>query len=142
MRISAIIAGILLGVVSAKRSVDRWNWSNNIEFSAKYFEQPETLEELQNTVKNASGKVKVVGTAHSFTDIADTEGTQINLDKFNDISVNTDTFEVTFGAGINYSKLIEALTEKKMALLGLPSLPHINVVGSVTTGTHSAGLHK
>ena len=52
------------------------------------------------------------------------------------------TFEVTFGAGINYSKLIEALKEKKMALLGLPSLPHINVVGSIVTGTHSAGLHK
>ena len=142
MRISAIISGILLGIVTAKRSVDRWNWSHNIEFSAKYIEQPATVEELQSTVKNATGKVKVVGTAHSFNDIADTEGTQINLDKFNDISVDLDTFSVTFGAGINYSKLIKALTENKMSLLGLPSLPHINIVGSVVTGTHSAGLHK
>ena len=49
---------------------------------------------------------------------------------------------VTFGAGVTYTKLIEKLVEAKMALPNLPSLPHINVVGSVVTGTHGGGIRN
>jgi len=47
---------------------------------------------------------------------------------------------VTFGAGITYSQLIAALAENKLALPNVPSLPHLNVVGSVVTGTHGSGI--
>ena len=59
----------------AIRSVDRWNWSNNIEFTALHFEQPATVDELTEVVKTyRKSQIKVVGTAHSFNDIADTDG--------------------------------------------------------------------
>lgn len=47
---------------------------------------------------------------------------------------------VRFGAGVTYTTLIKALVERKLALPNLPSLPHLNVVGSVVTGTHGSGI--
>ena len=62
------------------------------------------------------------------------------MSKMNEIMVDPENKQVTFGAGVTYSMLIEALKEKKMSLKNLPSLPHINVVGSVVTGTHGSGI--
>lgn len=82
------------------------------------------------------------GTAHSFSDIADTDGLHISLANFTDIAVDASQRSVTFGAGVTFTMLIKALTEHKMALRNLPSLPHINVVGSVVTGTHGSGMEN
>lgn len=47
-----------------------------------------------------------------------------------------------FGAGVTYSTLMKAIAEHgAYAIENLPSLPHINVVGSMLTGTHGSG-HK
>ena len=148
--LATLVLGAVLvadtATVTAKKSLDRWNWSNNIEFTAKLVEKPTTVEGIQTAVKSAKGQVKVVGTAHSFSDIADTDGTHITLENFTDIKVDTESRQdlrtVTFGAGITYTQLINALKAEKMALYNLPSLPHINVVGSVVTGTHGSGIDK
>ena len=138
---SLLIAAVALVMdeAAAVKSLERWNWSHNIEFTAKKVETPKLTYELVEAVTEARGRVKVVGTAHSFNDIADTDGTHISLQNFKDISVDTTNNTVTFGAGITYTELIKALVPKKMALLNLPSLPHLNVVGSVVTGTHGSG---
>ena len=91
----ATFASLVLGAIfvsestMAMKSLDRWNWSHNIEFTAKKVEQPTTVEEVQTAVKDARGNVKVVGTAHSFSDIADTDGTHITLKNFTDITVDS-----------------------------------------------------
>ena len=49
----ACIASLILGAAliadeaTAVKSLDRWNWSNNIEFTAKQVIQPKSVEELQ-----------------------------------------------------------------------------------------------
>ena len=48
---------------------------------------------------------------------------------------------VTFGAGVRYIELLDALVKAHMALAVLPSLPHLNVVGSVVTGTHGGCIN-
>ena len=85
--------------------------------------------------------MKVVGTGYSFNDIADTPGTQVSLARFTGIEVHHDSEAVTVGAGVTYTVLIEALTHEQLALPNLPSLPHLNVVGSVVTGAHGGGIH-
>jgi len=47
---------------------------------------------------------------------------------------------VIFGAGVTYSDLIKELAAQKLALPVLPSLPHVNVIGSLVTGTHGGGV--
>ena len=58
----ASLATLVLGavltadqVVNANKSLDRWNWSNNIQFTAKKLIEPSSVEELQSTVKDARG---------------------------------------------------------------------------------------
>ena len=52
-----------------------------------------------------------------------------------------DQYQVRFGAGMTYSQLIKAVDAEGLAIQNLPSLPHINIVGSMLTGTHGSG-HK
>ena len=49
----ASLATLVLGavltadqVVNANKSLDRWNWSNNIQFTAKKLIEPSSVEEL------------------------------------------------------------------------------------------------
>ena len=124
----------------AIKSVDRWNWSKTIEFTAKHLELPRSADELSELVSEAKKHVRVVGTAHSFSDIADTDGLHIAMDNMTDIVVDKQAMKVRFGAGVTYTMLIKALKKEGMALPNLPSLPHLNVVGSVVTGTHGGGI--
>lgn len=50
--------------------------------------------------------------------------------------------EVSFGAGCIYSDLLIAVDAAGKALPNLPSLPHINVVGSMVTTTHGSGYKQ
>jgi len=84
-------------------------------------------------------RVKVVGTRHSFNEIADTDGIHVSLANFESVAVSD--IDVTIGAGVTYSKLIEVLVKHKLAIENLPSLPHVNVVGSLVTGTHGGGVN-
>ena len=45
------------------------NWSENIRFSSAPIHAPKTIEELQEIVR-VSRKVRVLGSRHSFNDVA------------------------------------------------------------------------
>ena len=47
-----------------------------------------------------------MGSGHSFNDLADTDGTHIDLSKFDEITVDLDEMTVTIGAGVTYDKLL------------------------------------
>src|SRR6478752_8399372 len=53
------------------------NWSGNVHFSAADQASPSTVEELQEVV-TSSARVRALGTAHSFSTVADTTGTLIS----------------------------------------------------------------
>lgn len=86
--------------------------------------------------------VKIHGSNHTFNNIGDTVdgGVFISLANFKNITVCDDS--VSFGAGTTYSELIKSVAAKGKALPNLPSLPHINVVGSMMTATHGSGYHE
>ena len=54
------------------------NWAGNLTFSAEEFIEIESIPQLQKIVEK-SKKLKVLGAGHSFSDIADTNGTLISL---------------------------------------------------------------
>ena len=98
---SLMIVGALTAANSA--TLERWNWSSSIKFTAKTVESPSTVAELSSLIKETRKNIRVVGTAHSFSDIADTDGTHITLEKFQDIKVESSALSVTFGAGVTYT---------------------------------------
>lgn len=61
------------------------------------------------------------------------------MQNFKDISILGS--RATFGAGITYAELTSHIAKKGFALANMPSTPHLNIVGSVITGSHGSG-HK
>lgn len=86
--------------------------------------------------------LKVQGSGHTFNEIADTVegGALLSLVNMKDITVTEG--EISFGAGCIYYDLIKAADASNQAIPNLPSLPHINVVGSMVTTTHGSGHNQ
>jgi xylitol oxidase len=120
-------------------SVQLQNWSGHHTFSAARLHQPHTVEELQAIVK-ASRKLKVIGTRHSFNNIADSTEDLISLDQMEQtLTIDRERQTVTVNAGITYGRLCGQLHEQGYALHNMASLPHITVAGAIATATHGSG---
>jgi len=95
------------------------------------------VAELQALVAG-SPRIRALGSRHSFTDLADTDGVQVSLDGLaSEIEFGEGSVRVS--AGIRYGDLAAALVPRGLALANLASLPHISVAGAVATGTHGSG---
>ena len=115
------------------------NWASNYSYKAARWHQPETAEQLQELVGRCR-KVKVLGSRHSFNDIADTTEDLISLEKFDYIeAVDRERRTVTIGGGVRYGQLCRQLHNEGFALPNLASLPHISVAGACATATHGSG---
>jgi FAD/FMN-containing dehydrogenase len=117
----------------------RANWAGNITFSAPEFRRPSTLSELRAVVGRAS-RVRVLGTGHSFNDMADSPGTQVSLaDLPPRVEFDSAAALVQVPAAMSYATLAARLDRQGFALRNLASLPHISVAGATATGTHGSG---
>lgn len=116
------------------------NWAGNIDFSARQWAVPTSIEALQETVARAQ-KVRAAGTRHSFNRIADCDQTMVSLENFNRVvSLDREKQTVTLEAGIRYGELCHYLAGEGFAIHNLASLVHIGVMGACATATHGSGL--
>jgi xylitol oxidase len=116
------------------------NWSGNYTYRAARLHEPATLDELRGIVRGASS-LRVLGSRHSFNDIADTTGDQVSLAGLDpDIRIDQDAATVSFSAGTRYGDLARVLRPAGWALHNLASLPHISVAGAIATATHGSGI--
>ncbi|MDQ6741768.1 MAG: FAD-binding protein, partial [Candidatus Dormibacteraeota bacterium] len=114
------------------------NWAGNYEYRARKLHRPSTVEQVQEIVARADS-VHVLGSRHSFNDIADSDEL-IRLDGLpGDVAVDHSRSTVSFGGGVTYGELALALNAEGLALHNLASLPHISVAGAVMTATHGSG---
>lgn len=114
------------------------NWAGNYEYGAERLHRPSTIEELQEIVAAAS-RVRVLGSRHSFSDIADSREL-ITLEGLPaDVVVDRAAGTVSLNAGMKYGELARRLNEEGLALHNLASLPHISVAGAVATASHGSG---
>ena len=114
------------------------NWAGNYTYRARKLHRPSTIEQLQEIVANAPN-VRVLGSRHSFNDIADSAELVALEDMPKDVSVDHATNTVSFNAALKYGELVETLRAEGVALHNLASLPHISVAGAVATATHGSG---
>jgi xylitol oxidase len=114
------------------------NWAGNYTYRAQKMHRPSTIEQLQEIIVKAPW-VRVLGSRHSFNDIADSREL-ITLEEMPmDVVVDHATDTVSFNAALKYGELVETLTKEGVALHNLASLPHISVAGAVATATHGSG---
>src|SRR5258708_16378034 len=115
------------------------NWAGNYTYRARGLHFPETIEQVQELV-NSSSKLKVLGSRHSFNDIADSPGDLISLDHFDRLlAIDRERHTVTVDAGVRYGQICRELEREGYALHNLASLPHISVAGACATATHGSG---
>ena len=117
----------------------RTNWAGNYTFTASELRLATSVADAQSIVASA-GKVRVLGSGHSFNDIADCEGIQLSLEGLERVvRLDPDRRRVTVDGGIRYGDLAPVLHANGWALANLASLPHISVAGAVMTATHGSG---
>ena len=115
------------------------NWAGNITFGAARVHRPGTLDDLRSVVA-ASDRVRALGSAHSFSPVADTTADLVAVAGLPArVDVSADRTTATVAAGMRYGEVAVALQADGLALHNLGSLPHISVAGAVATGTHGSG---
>ena len=118
----------------------RKNWAGNVAFRAADLSRPATVGELQALVAR-TGRIRALGTGHSFNDIADSPGTQVSVAGLPpEVEIDSAASVAQVAAGLTYAELAVRLDEKGFALGNLASLPHISVAGACATATHGSGL--
>lgn len=120
-------------------SAERTNWAGNLTYAATRVHTPSSVQELQDLVAQ-SGRIRALGSRHSFSDVADTTAELVSLAGLpSRIEVDRTHRTVTVAAGLRYGDLATQLQRKGWALHNLGSLPHISVAGAVATATHGSG---
>jgi alditol oxidase len=119
----------------------QFNWSGTYRYAFDTILAPASVRELQDLVAGSS-QVKVVGSRHSFTGIADGILAVSVAGLPAAIEVSSDRQTVSVPAGITYGALARHLHKEGLALANLASLPHISVAGAIATATHGSGQNN
>ncbi len=114
------------------------NWGGNYVYRARQIYAPSSVEELQEIV-SGSRRVRVLGSRHSFTGIADSAELVTLAGIRPDIVIDSDAEAVSFGGELRYGELAVELERHGLALGNLGSLPHLTVAGAISTATHGSG---
>jgi xylitol oxidase len=116
------------------------NWAGTHTFTAPRILNASTVEQVQDAVRTRAGRVRALGTRHSFHGIADTDGTLITVTGVApDPRLDEAARTVTVGGGTRYGDLALWLEDHGWALHNMGSLPHISVAGATATATHGSG---
>ncbi len=115
------------------------NWANNLTYSAREVLRPGSVAELQTMLQSRS-RIKVLGTGHSFNDIADCEDTLLLLaDMPQEMNISAAAGTARASAGLTFGALGAYLHQHGYALPNFASLPHISLAGAYATATHGSG---
>ena len=80
------------------------NWAGNYTYRAKRIHRPESVDELRSIVA-AAPRIRVLGSRHSFNEIADSMEL-VSLEALPaDMVVDRDAGKVSFGAAMRYGDL-------------------------------------
>ena len=118
------------------------NWAGNQRTVAARELRPDSADELAAIIRAAAGDggtVKAVGSGHSFTPAAITDGTRLFLDALaGPVRVDAATRRVTVGAGTTIRQLNQILAEHGLAMPNLGDIDAQTVAGAIATPARSA----
>lgn len=128
--------------VSGKSGTWR-NWAGNVTAHPVREVVPASVEELSAAVCKAAEdglRVKAVGTGHSFTAAAATDGVLIRPQLLTGIRrIDREAATVTVEAGTPLKRLNVALAREGLSLTNMGDIMEQTVSGATSTGTHGTG---
>ncbi|MER7718213.1 D-arabinono-1,4-lactone oxidase [Streptomyces flaveolus] len=130
------------GKTSGKNRTWR-NWGGNVSARPAREVAPASVDELAEALRRAAEdglRVKAVGTGHSFTSIAATDGVLIRPHLLTGIRrIDRDAMTVTVEAGTPLKRLNLALAREGLSLTNMGDIMEQTVSGATSTGTHGTG---
>ncbi|MFJ3698327.1 D-arabinono-1,4-lactone oxidase [Streptomyces sp. NPDC090052] len=129
---------------TAVRRAGTWrNWAGNVTARPAREVTPASAAELADAVRRAADeglKVKAVGTGHSFTAAAATDGLLIRPGLLTGIrEIDRAAGTVTVEAGTPLKRLNQALAREGLTLTNMGDIMDQTVAGATSTGTHGTG---
>jgi FAD-linked oxidoreductase len=119
------------------------NWAGNVSARPARAATPSSVGELAEEVRRAAAdglRVKPVGTGHSFTAVAATDGVHIRPDLLTGIrDIDREAGTVTVEAGTPLKRLNVALAREGLSLTNMGDIMEQTVAGATSTGTHGTG---
>jgi L-gulonolactone oxidase len=119
------------------------NWGGNVSARPARQVTPASVEEVSAAVRMAAEdglKVKAVGTGHSFTSIAATDGVLIGPQLLTGVrNIDRAAMTVTVEAGTPLKRLNAALAREGLSLTNMGDIMEQTVSGATSTGTHGTG---
>ena len=120
------------------------NWGGNQVAHPQDVQHPRDVEDVAALVKRAATegrRVKAVGSGHSFTAVAATDGVHVDLDRMgNVISADVSSGLVTVQAGIPLHRLNAELAARGLAMSNLGDIDQQTIAGATSTSTHGTGI--
>ncbi|NJP31210.1 D-arabinono-1,4-lactone oxidase [Micromonospora thermarum] len=131
-------------MVAAAPSVTAWaNWAGNQRGTATAVLRPTSVDDVADAVRAAAAageRIRAVGSGHSFTAVALTDGHRMELsDLDTGVRVDVDRRLVTVPAGMTLHALNRLLAGHGLALPNLGDIDAQTVAGAISTGTHGTG---
>ena len=132
-----------MGSTASGRNGTWRNWGGNVGARPVREVEPASVEELAAAVRRAAEdglKVKAVGSGHSFTAIAATDGVMIRPQLLTGIRhIDRAAGTVTVEAGTPLRRLNAALAREGLSLTNMGDIMVQTVSGATSTGTHGTG---
>jgi len=120
------------------------NWAGDQRCAPIAIERPSSEQELADLVGRACERgqqLRAVGSGHSFTDTACTDGVMVDLSTMGRlIAVDPSTGLVTVEAGIKLYALGPVLAERGLALENQGDIDRQALAGALATATHGTGV--
>ncbi|MFH9742365.1 D-arabinono-1,4-lactone oxidase [Streptomyces roseolus] len=132
------------GPGSARTAGSPWrNWAGNVTSRPVREVSPASADELAAELRRAARdglRVKTVGTGHSFTPIAATDGVLVRPDLLTGIRrIDRAAMTVTVASGTPLKRLNVALAREGLSLTNMGDIMEQTVAGATSTGTHGTG---
>ncbi|WP_329018023.1 FAD-binding protein [Micromonospora rifamycinica] len=119
------------------------NWAGNQHSVATAILRPTTVEDIAEAVLDVAGageRIRVVGSGHSFTPIALSDGRRMELSGLRtDVRIDRNARLVTVPAGTTLRALNALLAEHGLAMPNLGDIDAQTIAGAISTGTHGTG---
>ena len=122
---------------------NRWsNWSGNVSFRPAQISSPRSVEELVELISSAPGRIRPVGSGHSFTALAATEETLVSLHEIEGdiLSIDSNCSRARLNAGASLHQLSVALEHHGLGFKNLGDIDVQSLAGATSTATHGTGM--
>jgi len=125
---------------------ERWqNWSGSVQGTSRQIAMPGSLNELVqriSTYARDGRHVRVVGSGHSFTPLAQTDDVLMSLDNLQGIeSIDVERGVATVLGGTKLKLLGDTLFARGLAQENLGDINVQSIAGAISTGTHGTGVN-